>query len=561
MKRILLLIGVVLSIVFSTPFTMIGAISISAANDVNQYSSVQEDLNLFGVNSEDYILDLESQEQISCLMFAETLAKGEYYYYLYLYDPRGFQTIDAKYYQSVQIGYLTANESELLEQEDKIGTSYYTLNFLSKSENGTVAKFLISYNPSSKKPFRRYQIRQLMTQYNGNRTFVTLGDEYFYQSHDDGSVTYQYKKMNYITLYNLKAYSYVVADGMEWNMSLFPKKYDTSEFWFYGFSQKKYKIEELLEVSMSYELKTVSKGYKAYLTSSYFTDYDYPSDDDTHAGGGGGMSGGRDSGSYGASDYDLITKYLSYENKVITPEDKTIVDHEFWRTHEVSWNTISTKEKLAANAGNESFTNAINTYFKDCDYVIQYHENEFVSTRIENYNNIYTPFYNYLVDNNAKICINGLAEAGRVYYKITNAQLVDAIEVTRLKFNSQGKTYDLSVIVNPIKNSGSFTSQADPNFLDKLIELFLNFVKWIMETFGVAEWIAWIIAIFTILISGSLAISLIVAVLKVGITNVVTILFNGIWAVITFPFNLFGRKKEKEKHYTHNGYYEKRDKS
>lgn len=536
MKKVLLLIGVVLSLIFSTPYTLIGAISIAASDEIEtSYSTAQQDLDNFGLIESDYVLDSESTEQASCLLFAETKnEKNNYYYYLYIYDPKGFSIVPEICYKSIQIGYLTSNERNLVNDDEAVerALNYYDLTYLSKSDNNTVAKYIVKgLDPSTKKSNRRYQVRQVKYEKDNTISYLTLGDEYLYYDNSDGSVGYEYKKMNYITLNNVKAYSFPL-ENTTFLESLFPfiENEDNKMCHFYGFSvPDDYKIDNLLEVNIFY----------TYREWDY---YSWKLSGDVYWGSNPSLLGkdyGAESPYYG--------KYSNiYSNEVVINQEHKSFEGQsmgifFSKSFTLDWKTITTPKELISSTNNDDFKLFANR-FKDNDYVINYLNEDFTFDKFSCAHNI--------LDSDYKSAVKLWAVdkgSDSVYHIETNK--LETVEMTKMKFQSQGKIYDLDVIVSPVTPIVTDSINPNDSWFKKLWE---KLCAWIEETFDTESPLTEIIAIIIIVLSIIVGIMLLVGIVKMLLSGVVKLLLDGIIAIITFPFTLFSKKDKGINHHDPN---------
>lgn len=526
MKKVLLLIGVVLSLIFSTPYTLIGTIAIAASDEkVSEYSTAQQDLDNFGLIEDNYKLNPGSVEQVSCLLFAEVSNEKNYFYYLYLYDPKGFETINYQNYQSIQIGYLTSNEKGLLNNEEAISRTlnYYDITFLSKSDNGTVAKYIVNgLNPVDKKSQRRYQIRQLKY-FEKSYSYIPLGDEYWYQTLADGSTVYEYKKINYITLNNVKAYSFLI-ENTEFVEALFKflKNKDNLICNFYGFSiPDNYRISQLLEVDILY----------------YYASYDYYSYDlngDIYWGENPGLIGGDyyDKSPYFGKFSSTMSSSITIDTNHVSFEGQTIGMF-FTKSFELEWDTITTPKEMENSTSNDYFK-SFSKKFKDCDYVINYLNEEFTFSSFPATSHIQDTSYTKAVKLWA---IN--RGSGYVYHIESNK--VHSVEMTRMKFQSQGKIYNLAVITSPVTPIIDGLAKPNDSWFKKLWE---KLCAWIEETFDTETPLTEIIAIIIIVLSVIVGIMLLVGIAKMILSGALKLLLDGLIAIITFPFNLFRSSKK-----------------
>ena len=519
MRRLFCLLGVVLCLIFSTPFSFYTMIS---ANDsISNASTAQQDLNAFGLTEEDYILDLDSNRHVSGFLFVEDIEDKETFYYLYLYDPKGFTTVPVNNYLQIQISHLTSNFLNLLNDDDAVerALNYYDLIHISSSDNGTVAKFLIDgLKFSNPKIYRRYQIRQVSYYLNNIKNYYYFGDEYLYETLTDGTVRYEYKKMDYISLYNTECASYYTPNVSFWE-NLFPYlKAESQQAFFYAFSlPKDLSIDELIDVSFVYEYKKI-KGY------SYSDEGDFYS-------------------TIQPDDPYMITNLKSgYVNEKIEHEDVimngTNFNWIFTDSYKVKFDRISSYNDLKKN-DNLKFSNFILNNFDGSEYIINFANFEYTAQKnlmlegpiTESKYDKY--FRDYLYE-------NGNLDA--TYYEIIKYDC-NLVEVVNLTFNSAGEIFNLDVIVAPIDSKGDYSGSSNPSILDDILEVFNRFRDWLMETFDLDETVATIVAIVLIILSIFILFELVKSLIIKGsvtfISNLCSIIFNGLKVVLKGLFSVF----------------------
>ena len=557
MRRLFCLLGVVLSIIFSTPFTISTIINISANDYISYASTAQEDLKSFGLSEDDYSLDLDSNRHVSCFLFVEDIEEDTTFYYLYLYDPKAFSVVPARNYLQIQISHLTSNFIELLDDDSAVERSlnYYDLTYMSSSDNGTVAKFLVNgLKFSSPKIYRRYQLRQISYFYDLSTNFYTFGDEFLYETLNNGSVTYQWKKMDYITLYNVILDSYIIdvsLNNFDKLVSFLGGEYYLGKYDFYGFSlPKDLDITDLISIDFSY--------YKSdYIFYKPGTDFDkadiYVYEDTSILNGRKYMRGGRD------SDYEPLKINREYypDVKINDYEIITNIDNKWFCSQKFKLNTISTYKELSEISNNDMRNGLMNT-FKDCDYVINfagdpcYSESGTFAYAINSDKDDYDPFV-YALDYHNKNIASIYNGGYFTYSKYTTSYYSD-VEAVKLTLNSDGKLYDLDVIVSP-QDSPDNPNGTNPNptIWDKLLELFYKFRDLLMETFGLDEIWATLLAIVLILVSLFIIFDLVKSLVVKGSTSLILkvgsitftglgYLFKGLFTILyyllIYPFKL-----------------------
>ena len=545
MKRVLLLVGVIITLVFSTPYTLITAIALSAADNISEYSTVQQDLDNFGLTPDDYLFDSDSNRQVSCYLFVEDIEEDNSYYYLYLYDPKGFNVIPATSYSQIQISHLTSNFIELLDDTTAVerALNYYDLTFLSISDNNTVAKYLINdLRFSESKTYRRYQLRQITYYYNNSKYNLTFGDEYLYETLTDGSITYQYKKMDYVTLYNVILDSYIIdvvinssnssLVALDKLSSFLGGEFYLGKYDFYGFS-----LPEDLDID---DLISVDFCYYEYDWTFYKPGTDFDKTD---------IFRSKEWTGFSNSKYDPIKSNPIYYSSV-TIEDYEVVaniDNKWLGSQKNKWNTISTYDELK-NLSNDEMRKGLMNTFKNCDYIVNYaavpcfaKTGEFSWTQ-NGIGGTVDPFYYALNDYNENISdiYNG---AFYTYSKYTT-KYFGQVETVKLSLNSNGRIYDLAVIVAP-QDSPDNPKGANPN-KNWFIEFWEKLCKWIEETFDVESPLTEIIAIIFIVLGVVLLFMLALALIKLIAIGAIKLLFDGIIAILTLPFNLFKKKEHND---------------
>ena len=535
MRRLFYLLGVVLSIIFSTPFTISTIINISANDYISYASTAQSDLKAFGINENDYPLDLDSNRHVSCFLFAEDIEEENTFYYLYLYDPKGFSVVPVKNFLQIQISHLTSNFVELLDDDTSVerALNYYDLTYMSSSDNGTIAKFLVNgLKFSSPKIYRRYQLRQVSYYYNKTINYYTFGDEFLYETLSDGSISYEWKKMDYITLYNTECASFFTTDESFWSQlysTWFSSK--SQQAFFYGFSfPKGFSIDNLIDISFSYnysKMKGVSYSPHGsfYIDLLHYDSYLNPKKLDT---------------------VSVIDKKIDCEKKFIDGNESSF--GLFVKTFNVEFKTISTYKEMIKN-NNDSFVSFIANNFVDSDYIICFDIFDY-KYDVYDLTNLFLDeaeekFKLYLTQHNNN-------KPTTLYYEIEKYDCTN-VEVLNLTFNFEGEQYNIDVITAPIDSNGDYHGSGNPTIWDKLLELFYKFRDFLMETFGLDEIWATLLAIVLILVSLFIIFDLVKSLVVKGSTSLIlklgSILFIGLgylfkglftilYYLLIYPFKL-----------------------
>lgn len=528
-KAIISILIIIFSLINISP-----VIAISAAK-VDDFSTCEEDIKAFGIDESNLILQNGQNQQVNVLLFAETKNEdGKYFYYLYLHDANGFTEFDAKYYQSLQFGYLTALSEDLLADDNKIARSsnYKTITYLSSSSSGTVAKYLLDFSAQNMKTFRRYQLRQIEMQKNGERSFLQIGDEYFYKTNDDGTVDYKYKKMDYITFEDIKLSSYLVntnEETYEYLIESLIGVVECNKYEFYGFSLPNgFNVDNIKSIRFNY----IEYDYEFNKpgTDIYAPIFQYDP----------GIGFGD---MYGYSDYDIkLTNPIRNSNIVTNYTIEEDVRSHWYISQKFKWKTISTYKDLE-KIDNNSFRTGLQTDFKECDYIINFaasnvrrYDKQFVYAKGSSLSE-YDPFIYFLknYDENVSSIYN------RTWYVYSNyiSTYYGDVEPVYFTFERDGIIYDINVIVSPkdspLESNGV---KPDKDIIDIIIDLYKKFVAWIMETFGVSEPLAHIIAIGAIIAATTVVTSLLGGFISDGLSKGITKVVKIIFSIITWPIRL-----------------------
>lgn len=536
-KSIIIILIIIFNLILISPGISYVAISASSVDD---YSTCDEDLQGFGIDEDSLIHEEGVNHQVNVLLFAETTNEdGDYYYYLYVHDPNAFAEIEASYYQAVQVGYLTAFTEEVLDDSDAVSRSlrYLNLKYLSSSSSGTVAKYLINdFHPDDMKTFRRYQIRQLMTQKNGERIFINIGDEYCYKTNEDGSVEYQYKKMDYITFENIKLASFLINSNestFEYLLEGIIGELEFSKYEFYGFSLPEgFEIDNIL--SMRFNYKKYDYEFNKPGIDIYAPVYQYTPL----------------IGDQGYSEYTWKISNPKYISSVVEDYEVEVDIRSHWFiSQKVKWKTISKYSDLE-KIDNKSLKSGLQEKFIDCDYIINYAVDDVQRTYGEfayalgssmlEYDPFIYSLYDY--DKNVSSIYNG----GFYNYSHYISKYYAQVEPVFFTFERDGNIYSLDVIVSP-KNSSidSDGVKPDPDIIDTIVDLYNKFVAWIMEIFKVSEIVAHIISVGSIIGGLSILLSLLGKFVSGGLSKIILNIGNIIISILTWPARLlFSDKKD-----------------
>lgn len=541
MKKFLLILAMMWMCFASSPRLIY--VAAATGSNTQDYSSVDDDLAGFGLTSDkNYIADNNSHQEPSTLIFAETKTEDKYYCYFYLYLPQAnIEPYSSYLFQSLQISYLSTNNKEALEDNASLTSStlYYSLKLIDTSVNGTVYKFLVEgMENANRLKYRRYCLRQVKYVVGSagyTPEYQILGDDFYYETLENGNTYYEWQKMNYLTIKNKVVYSYLISTNNDvWN-DFFHTPHLGGEYWFYGFTPNGFEIDTLMEVSMDYYLSDI-KCYKPHsdISVKFFNN------------------------SLGDASYSANITNTIYKNVIIKPEE---IDQEwyknFFQQMTFSWNRIA-KQSEAVKTDNAYFKNFIKNHFKESEWIVQFFEADYTYTSKERtcarYSE-YGSFCNYLESYGSVSYISQVSPSGTGNYYEYNSKYVDEVSITRLKFKSEGKTYDLNVITNPISSSGQVTPGKDKeeNIFTWLLDLFKKLAKWIQETFEVSEVVSYILAILVTILAIALAISMLFAlakaIVKWGFSAIIKVIFGIIFFIPRIIFNkkpywMWSRKEE-----------------
>ena len=434
-----------------TPFTLS-----AAAN------SVDEELQSIGMKEDaDYPLDIESNDEISTLLFLENKEK----YYIYFYLPKGIYNYE---FLTIQLG-IAVGSMETINNDSNLEINNYSLNYIDMTSNGTVSKYEIQGIDSSLHTYsnRRYSIRQAYIKYSNELkpnpaskvTFLpywqTLGDEYHYYKDETNKTQYNYKKANYVSLTYKEVWSYYFETTSNWQ-NLFGY-IGGKEHYFYGFKADR-KIEDLKEVEIQWKYRTIS-AYRAYKTSSNFDSSLY------------GQTGDSYSKEY---DPDYGT---SYNDSTIVLKGKSLSETKpFWfLSTKVEWDCISKYEDIINNA-DETFASNIKKNFEGADYIVDFvtYDTKFRNEKLlKTAATKYSDFTSYLIEKNA--------DTNATSYLFYRYESIEAyqIQMVRMRYETNGKEYNLQVITDPIDSSGTMDGVDNPNlpwWLQLIIIVLILFV-------------------------------------------------------------------------------------
>lgn len=397
---------------------------------------IDEELTKMEIPKENYKIDLESNEDISTLLFLENKEK----YSIYFYKPSGIR----KYTMlSIQIGIAGSDDLEMLNDDGFLYIDNYNLTLEGYSSNDCVAKYSVVGLMESihKETYRRYSLRQIYVKFDNNfkpgpmyattiPTWQTLGDEYLYYNDEEGKTTYHYKKANYVNILNKVVYSYYFETSNIFE-SLFGIE-KGKEHYFYGFTPDR-NIEHLSEVELIYNYQSIT-AYKAQHISSFYEPTVRAKEDDFV--------------------YKPILGMIKKENVVVLEGEKESVEvNKFFKTSVVKWNKISKYEDLITNS-NKVFADNISEKFSGMEYIVNFGGFDY-KFNIEqlNYSNNALDFSSYLNKNNANITSSGSMNLRYQIYKFTGTY-VSQIQLIRMRYETNGTEYNIQVITDPINSSG-----------------------------------------------------------------------------------------------------------
>ena len=285
----------------------------------------------------------------------------------------------------------------------------------------------------------------------------------------NGETTYKYEYLQTVTLPEKFVGFVRYNDGYKFHTS---KECDAH---FVAFSTDK-KIEDLHEVSLTF----VTKNKSVSIYNNGFT--------------------------------ETINESLGKENpkeEIVFKGEMGDTSGDFWFSKKKNWNRISTTAIfLEESEGNEvTFTNQANFSFAQTDWVINFYETSFTSTSY-----VTTDPISFVTTTTTYI----------------ESIIVSSVSILRLKFVTDGKTYNLGVVDNYQTGSSEPVGTVSPQInLD-----------------GLWDMIQKAISLVLIIVVGGVILAILapfIPMIVKGIVLVFTWIIKGVWWVICLPFKLIGK--------------------
>lgn len=445
--------------------------SSSSSTSTTTHSSVDEDfenMNLKYTADEKTIVDL--------IFFAEF--KDDKVGFLYFYDKDSFLTESIILKMSVTSA-LTP-ESLKLEEPKTFNTNLKLISSYDKYKKYQMD--LTNYNLNN---YRKYEFTQIVS-----RTLnYSISKEFYYYENSLGETKYEYSNIQVIEIKNQIMYEFLIneANSLE---NFFNIKNGSSNY-FIGFNTN-LKIEDLIEVDISYQYQTIA-GIKKNYSSDYFqampplSEYDKtPSNWSDYA------------VKYG----EIFEASTTLKGEVIETSNNSL-----FKKEKMKWKNIESYKSLSSNKSEALSTfakenlSAYNWIINIAQYDYFYKDGAIIQS------SFYKNLYDYLGSEND-------TNLGRRAH-IASGTYVSKAEIMRLKFETDGNIYDLSVISVPIDSSGSISPD-----LPKEVNNLIDWLTSILTFFGInqnkANGIAILIVIFICLTAVAIIFSILRPIIEIG---------------------------------------------
>lgn len=443
--------------------------SSSSSTSTTTHSSVDEDfenMNLKYTADEKTIVDL--------IFFAEFKKVG----FLYFYDKDSYLTESIILKMSVTSA-LTP-ESLKLEEPKTFNTNLKLISSYDKYKKYQMD--LTNYNLNN---YRKYEFTQIVS-----RTLnYSISKEFYYYENSLGETKYEYSNIQVIEIKNQIMYEFLIneANSLE---NFFNIKNGSSNY-FIGFNTN-LKIEDLIEVDISYQYQTIA-GIKKNYSSDYFqampplSEYDKtPSNWSDYA------------VKYG----EIFEASTTLKGEVIETSNNSL-----FKKEKMKWKNIESYKSLSSNKSEALSTfakenlSAYNWIINIAQYDYFYKDGAIIQS------SFYKNLYDYLGSEND-------TNLGRRAH-IASGTYVSKAEIMRLKFETDGNIYDLSVISVPIDSSGSISPD-----LPKEVNNLIDWLTSILTFFGInqnkANGIAILIVIFICLTAVAIIFSILRPIIEIG---------------------------------------------
>lgn len=475
MKKLLMLIIAILTIMLNAswitvPTTSTSSSSSTSSTSTTTHSSIMEDfenMQLEYTADENTIVDL--------IFFAEF--KEQKIGFLYLYDKDSFLTESLILKMSVTSA-LTP-ESLKLEEPKTFNTNLKLISSYDKYK-----KYQLNLK-NDLKQYRKYEFTQVVSR----ALNYSISKEFYYYENSLGETKYEYSNIQVIEIKNQIMYEFLINESSSLE-NFFNIKNGSSNY-FIGFNTD-LKIEDLIEVDISYQYQTIA-GIKKNYSSDYFqampplSEYDKtPSNWSDYA------------VKYG----EILETSTTLKGEIIESSNNSL-----FKKEKMKWKNIESYKSLSSNK-----SEALSTFAKEnlsayswiiniAQYDYFYKDADLIQS------SFYKNLYDYLGSEND-------TNLGRRAH-LANGTYISQAEIMRLKFETDGNIYDLSVISVPIDSSGSISPDL-PDEVNNIIDWLAN----VLTFFGIekpaANGIAICIIIFICLTAVSILFSILRPILEIG---------------------------------------------
>lgn len=475
MKKLLTLIIAIITIILNAswitvPTTSTSSSSSTSSTSTTTHSSIMEDfenMKLEYTADENTIVDL--------IFFAEF--EEQKIGFLYLYDKDSFLTESIILKMSVKSSSIA---EELEASENK--TFNTNLNLISTSNN--FKKYQLNLT-NDLKQYRKYEFTQVVS-----RTLnYPISKEYYYYENENNETKYEYTNLQVIEITNQIMYEFLIneANSLE---NFFNIKNGSSNY-FIGFNTN-LKIEDLIEVDVTYKYQTIS-GIKKSYASNYFNAMPPLSDYDNTP------SNWRD---YAIKYGEIFESSTTLKGEVIEASNNSL-----FKKEKMQWQNIESYLSLSKNSSkalSDFAKNNLNAYqwiINIAQYDYFYEDADLIQS------SFYKNLYDYLGSEND-------TNVGRRAH-LAHGTYISQAEIMRLKFETDGEIYDLSVISVPIDSSGSISPD-----LPKEVNNLIDWLTSILTFFGInqnkANGIAILIVIFLCLTAVAIIFSILRPIIEIG---------------------------------------------
>lgn len=464
-KKYIKSLFIVLFCLFNSGWT-----SASDLPTLGSHSSCDTDLIKLGINVEEY-----ERYDYSLILLAEVSNK---YLVAYFYTP------DTRFeFKQIDIEYSFASNESALENA-KMQHVRKDLTVLSTSSDGLVSKLLIDLEVPQWS-YRKYIINQIVGDSVGGINFdaYSIGHEYIYSTKSDGTIEYNVKSVDYVTITNKKVYHLNIKTDNKhpFGWRFMPSVGSIGErYGFLGFSAEDLDIEKLTSIDVIYDVSAVSynvptertdlvnaytyDNYNELLDNGGFSKLDYiPKYDDEFA--------------------PIIVPYLNDVEVHIEPEliTQDQITNDYWdgkKVHDLTWSSIMSFDEIDKYYPrrdseetliiNEEFKSK----FKGMDYIVtifQADHNKVDSSYLDgksgfNFSDATTnaklspDFADYMMNCStpAKWGWEDFGQHWKLDFYVYASKEVNNCSITKLTYEDSFKgKHDVKVITSPVNSSGN----------------------------------------------------------------------------------------------------------